>query len=106
MPVVVALTTAVLLSTTGINLYNFGVGDIGATLLSGSITAGLSGVNAFAQGGGNVTIDNRAAINAGAIGINAGNGTSNALVTVTVTATFVHPLTFIRMSSIKPHTLH
>jgi len=82
----VALTNNAVVSgvMTGINLYNFGVGDIGATLLAGSITAGLSGVNAFAQGGGSVTIDNRAAINAGAIGINTGNGTSNSAATGTV----------------------
>lgn len=85
----VVLTNGAVVSgaTTGINLYNFGVGDIGATLLAGSIAAGLSGVNAFAQGGGNITIDNRAAINAGAIGINTGNGTSNSAAIGTVTVT-------------------
>ncbi|WP_145662781.1 Ig-like domain-containing protein [Bradyrhizobium stylosanthis] len=82
----VVLSNAAVVSgaATGINLYNFGVGDIQATLLAGSVAAGLSGVNAFAQGGGSVTIDNRAAINAGAIGINAGNGTSNSAATGTV----------------------
>jgi hypothetical protein len=34
-------------------------------------------VNAFSAGGGNITIDNRGTINAGTIGINAGNGASN-----------------------------
>ncbi|QDW47974.1 hypothetical protein FFI89_032165 [Bradyrhizobium sp. KBS0727] len=64
-------------SGAGINLYNNGVGSISATLRAGSINAAQGGVNAFSSGGGNITIDTRGTINAGTIGINAGNGTSN-----------------------------
>ncbi len=64
-------------SGAGVNLYNNGVGSVSATLRAGSINAAQGGVNAFSAGGGNITVDNRATVNAGTIGINTGNGASN-----------------------------
>ena len=47
-------------SGVGIGMYNFGVGDLSATIrASSTISAVSAGVNAFAQGGGNVSIVNQ-----------------------------------------------
>ena len=65
-------------SGVGIGLYNAGVGNINATLeASSSINAITAGLNAFAQGGGNVTIINKGTITApSGNGIIAGTGNS------------------------------
>ena len=62
----------------GVGAYNWGVGSITATLeLSSAITAQLWGVNAYALGGGNVSITNDGTISsAGGIGLTAGTGTN------------------------------
>src|SRR5258708_15646159 len=64
-------------SGVGIGLYNFGVGNLSATIeASSTISAASAGVNAFAQGGGNVSIVNHGAIVAnGGTGITVGTGT-------------------------------
>ena len=61
----------------GINLYNFSAGSLQATIEAGTtISAPATGVNAFAQGGGNVTIANNGTITVAAgSGIAAGTGT-------------------------------
>jgi large repetitive protein len=63
-------------SGVGIGLYNWGVGNITATLeSSSSITAPATGVNADALGGGNVSITNLGTITAASgVGIYAGTG--------------------------------
>ena len=63
-------------SGSGINLYNFGVGNLSATIeASSTISAVSAGVNAFAQGGGNVSIANLGSISAYAgSGITVGTG--------------------------------
>ena len=56
----------------GINLFNFGVGNLSATLEAGaSIIAPAAGFNVFAQGGGNVTV-----ANSGTVAVAAGSGIS------------------------------
>ncbi len=64
-------------SGVGIGLYNWGAGNITATLQSSnSITAAAAGLNIFAQGGGNVLITNPGTITAATgTGIAAGTGT-------------------------------
>ncbi|MEO8834551.1 MAG: hypothetical protein ABI407_20265 [Bradyrhizobium sp.] len=61
----------------GIELDNWGIGDITATLeSSGSITADIKGLVASAKGGGNVSITNKGAITVTAVvGIHAQTGT-------------------------------
>ncbi len=78
----------------GVVLYNFGVGNISLTLESSSqIISLIAGVNASAQGGGNVTIINNGSItdNSGVgIAANTGTGIANGvigLVSVTNTGT-------------------
>jgi hypothetical protein len=78
----------------GIGLYNYGTGTVSLTLeTTSAITSELAGVNAAAQGGGNVTVANAGSItDASGVGINANIGTSVAngvtgLVTVTNTGT-------------------
>ncbi|HEV2970744.1 MAG TPA: Ig-like domain-containing protein [Pirellulales bacterium] len=63
-------------SGAGIGLYNWGVGNLTATLeTSSAITAQAIGVNAYALGGGNVSINNKGTITvASGIGISAGTG--------------------------------
>ncbi|MBR0841063.1 cadherin-like domain-containing protein [Bradyrhizobium liaoningense] len=78
----------------GLNLYNFGTGNISATVQAGSvIKAPLVGVNAFAQGGGSVTIINNGSITSSGTGINTGTGTGassvNGTMSVTNTGTIV-----------------
>ena len=60
----------------GVGLYNWGLGNLTATLESSSaITAPTTGVNAYALGGGNVSITNHGTISvATGIGISAGTG--------------------------------
>jgi RTX calcium-binding nonapeptide repeat (4 copies) len=60
----------------GVGLFNFGVGNLTATLESSSaIVAPTTGVNAFAQGGGNVSITNHGTVTvATGTGISTGNG--------------------------------
>ena len=73
----------------GIGLYNWGVGNISATLeASSSIKAVATGLNVFAQGGGNVTIVNKGTIadpsGAGVI-VGTGNGlttTGNGIISI------------------------
>ncbi|WP_079566273.1 Ig-like domain-containing protein [Bradyrhizobium erythrophlei] len=67
-------------SGVGIGLYNWGAGNLTATLESSSaITARLTGVTAYAQGGGNVSITNHGAITvANGVGISVGTGTGTA----------------------------
>ncbi|HEV2970327.1 MAG TPA: hypothetical protein VGY55_10070, partial [Pirellulales bacterium] len=77
-------------SGAGIGLYNWGVGNLTATLeTSSAITAQAIGVNAYALGGGNVSITNHGTITvAGGVGISAGtgNGVANSVSgTVSVT---------------------
>src|SRR5260370_40175453 len=49
----------------GIGLYNWGIGNISATLeAASSINAVATGMNVFAQGGGNVTIANNGTLSA------------------------------------------
>ena len=64
-------------SGVGIGLYNFGVGNLSATIRpSSTISAISAGVNAFAQGGGSVSIVNQGVIIAnGGAGITVGTGT-------------------------------
>jgi large repetitive protein len=66
----------------GINLYNFGTGNINATLeASSTITATLIGVNAYAQGGGSITLTNSGSIvaaNGSGISIGSGTGLTSA----------------------------
>ena len=63
-------------SGVGIGLYNWGVGNLTVTLeSSSSITAPTTGVSAYAQGGGNVSITNHGLITvASGVGISAGTG--------------------------------
>ncbi len=63
----------------GISLYNFGTGNLSATVEAGATVVGATaGVNAFAQGGGNVTIANSGTVtDATGNGISAGTGTGN-----------------------------
>ena len=63
-------------SGAGIGLYNWGVGNLTATLeTSSAITAPAIGVNAYALGGGNVSINNKGTITvASGIGISVGTG--------------------------------
>src|SRR5258708_35540821 len=63
-------------SGVGIGLYNFGVGNLSAIIeASSTISAISAGVNAFAQGGGNVTITNGGTLSASSgSGIIAGTG--------------------------------
>jgi hypothetical protein len=63
-------------SGVGIGLYNWGVGNLTANLESSSaITAPAMGLNAYAQGGGSVTITNLGTITvASGVGISAGTG--------------------------------
>jgi len=67
-------------SGVGIGLYNWGVGNLTATLESSSaITAPTTGINANALGGGNVSITNHGTITvASGVGISAGTGTGAA----------------------------
>ena len=60
----------------GIGLYNWGIGNLTATLeTSSTITATAQGVSAFAQGGGNVTVIDHGTITvATGTGISAGTG--------------------------------
>ncbi|SHN73189.1 hypothetical protein [Bradyrhizobium erythrophlei] len=76
----------------GVGLYNWGTGNVTATLEASSIiTATAQGVSAFAQGGGNAAVTNHGAITvATGVGISAGTGTAagagtNGLITVTNT---------------------
>ena len=66
-------------SGAGINLYNFGTGNLSATVEAGATVAGATaGLSAYAQGGGNVTIANSGTVMAATgNGINAGTGTGN-----------------------------
>ncbi|WP_167533108.1 Ig-like domain-containing protein [Bradyrhizobium cajani] len=78
----------------GLNLYNFGTGNISATVQAGAvIKAPLVGINAFAQGGGSVTIINNGAITSSGVAINTGTGTGassvNGTMSVTNTGTIV-----------------
>jgi hypothetical protein len=61
----------------GVNLFNFGVGNLTATFENSSaITAPTTGVNAFAPGGGSVSINNHGTVTvATGTGIAAGTGT-------------------------------
>jgi hypothetical protein len=63
-------------SGVGIGLYNWGIGNLTATLeISSAITAPVTGVTAYAQGGGNVSITNHGTITvATGVGISAGTG--------------------------------
>jgi hypothetical protein len=63
-------------SGVGVGLYNWGVGNLTATLENSSaITAQAAGVSAYAQGGGNVSITNHGIITvASGVGISAGTG--------------------------------
>ena len=63
----------------GINLYNFGTGNLSATVEAGAAVAGATaGLNAYAQGGGNVTIANSGTLVAATgNGINVGTGTGS-----------------------------
>jgi hypothetical protein len=63
-------------SGVGIGLYNWAIGNLTATLESSSaITAPTTGVTAYAQGGGNVSITNHGTIAvATGVGISAGTG--------------------------------
>jgi large repetitive protein len=63
-------------SGVGIGLYNWGIGNLTAILESSSaIIAPAVGVNAYAQGGGNVSITNHGMITvASGVGISAGTG--------------------------------
>ena len=63
----------------GISLYNFGTGNLSATVEAGATVAGATaGLNAYAQGGGNVTIANSGAVTAATgNGISVGTGTGN-----------------------------
>jgi nitrogen fixation protein len=77
-------------SGVGVGLYNFGTGSITAALEpASSITAVSAGVNAFAQGGGNLTIINQGTIAApSGAGIIAGSGnglstTGNGIISIT-----------------------
>ena len=60
----------------GILLFNYGTGSLALTLeTSSSVTAAQWGVNAFARGGGNVTINNSGTVtSASGIGITTGTG--------------------------------
>jgi len=60
----------------GVSVYNFGVGNLTATLeIPSAIIATATGVNAYAQGGGNVTVTNYGTITvANGTGISAGTG--------------------------------
>ena len=60
----------------GVSLYNFGVGNLTATLETPSATiATATGVNAYAQGGGNVSITNNGTITVvTGVGISTGTG--------------------------------
>ncbi len=60
----------------GIGLYNWGVGNVTATLASSSAVAGVAaGLNVFANGGGNVTIANSGTVtDLSGYGILAGTG--------------------------------
>src|SRR5579871_2217634 len=76
----------------GVELFNWGTGNVTATLETSSvITATAQGVSAFAQGGGNVTVTNHGAITvATGVGIGTGTGTAtgagtNGLITITNT---------------------
>ena len=70
-------------SGVGIGLYNFGVGNLSATIRPTSTISAISaGVNAFAQGGGSVSIVNQGVIiaNSGAgITVGTGTGTPNSV---------------------------
>ena len=70
-------------SGVGIGLYNFGVGNLSATIRPTSTVSAISaGVNAFAQGGGSVSIVNQGVIiaNSGAgITVGTGTGTPNSV---------------------------
>ena len=70
-------------SGVGIGLYNFGVGNLSATIRpTSTVTAISAGVNAFAQGGGSVSIVNQGVIiaNSGAgITVGTGTGTPNSV---------------------------
>jgi large repetitive protein len=63
----------------GINLYNFGTGNLSATVEAGATVAGATAaLSAYAQGGGNVTIGNSGTVTAATgNGINVGTGTGN-----------------------------
>jgi len=77
----------------GVGLFNVGVGNLTATLESSSaITAQAVGVNAYAQGGGNVSITNHGTITvATGVGISTGTGnvpnSVSGLISVTNTGT-------------------
>ena len=64
----------------GISLYNFGTGSLSATVEAGAtVAAATAGLNAYAQGGGNVTIANSGIVTAATgNGINVGTGTGSA----------------------------
>jgi hypothetical protein len=70
-------------SGVGIGLYNFGVGNLSATIEAPSIVKAITaGVNAFAQGGGSVSIVNQGTItvaNGAGITIGTGMGTPNSV---------------------------
>jgi large repetitive protein len=81
-------------SGAGIGLYNFGVGSLSATLEASSlINAVTAGLNAFAQGGGNVTLINNGTIaDPSGAGIIAGTGnglttTGHGIISITNTNT-------------------
>jgi hypothetical protein len=63
----------------GINLYNFGTGNLSATLEAGATVAGAAaGLNVYAQGGGNVTIANSGTVtDVTGSGISTGTGTGS-----------------------------
>ena len=67
----------------GINLYNFGVGYVSATIEAGATVVGAAvGLNAYAQGGGNVTITNNGRVTDATgtgLSIGTGNGTGTGL---------------------------
>ncbi|MGY8630971.1 Ig-like domain-containing protein [Bradyrhizobium sp. 14AA] len=72
----------------GLNLYNFGTGNVSGTVQSGSvIKAPVVGLNAFAQGGGSVTLINSGSITSLGTGINTGTGNGSSSVNGTLSVT-------------------
>jgi len=74
----------------GIILYNYGVGNVSATLEASSIVSGITaGMNIFANGGGNVTVANSGTLTSpSGYGIIAGTGnvlgtTGNGIISIT-----------------------
>ena len=73
----------------GVGLFNVGVGSETATLESSSVITALTvGVNAYAQGGGNVTITNNGSVTvATGVGISTGTGNVPSSVSGVITVT-------------------